>query len=194
MYESPKTVLAALAAGVVTVVPGLPAGAETTITTIATGLNSPRGLDFAANGALYVAEAGLGGPGDCFPGPDGDPVCPGTTGSVTRIWRGEQERVVEGLPSVAGEDGSAAIGPQDVSTQGGNLFIPVGLGADPREFDPALGFATLVRANPNGNWRIVSDLGRLRGGQQPRRRRGRQQRPLGLGRSTGPDRRRRRRQ
>jgi hypothetical protein len=54
---------------------------------IATGLNNPRGLGFAANGDLYVAEAGIGGSGKCRPAPDGQPVevCYGETGALTRI-------------------------------------------------------------------------------------------------------------
>lgn len=35
------------------------------------GLNNPRGLDFGPSGLLYVAEAGAGGTGPCFSGPEG---------------------------------------------------------------------------------------------------------------------------
>src|SRR5688572_7826801 len=55
-----------------------------TVSVIATGLNNPRGLNFGADGALYVAEAGSGGAGPCGPGPEGD-RCYGESGSVTRI-------------------------------------------------------------------------------------------------------------
>jgi glucose/arabinose dehydrogenase len=158
-----KAVFGALAAGLVAVTAGLPAAAqEPAMTEVASGLNSPRGLSFGPNGALYVAEAGTGGEGACVTGPEGDLVCLGESGSITRVWNGQQSRVVEGLPSAAGEDGSGAIGAQDVSLQGNQLFIAVGLGADPAVRDElALGsaFASLVRANPSGKWKAVSDLG-----------------------------------
>ena len=59
--------------------------------TIASGLANPRGIAFAPNGALYVAEAGSGGPGPCIPSPvptNGN-RCYGETGAVTRILKGE---------------------------------------------------------------------------------------------------------
>src|SRR5690606_22340968 len=37
--------------------------------TIASGLSNPRGIAFTASGELYVAEAGMGGPGPCIPSP-----------------------------------------------------------------------------------------------------------------------------
>src|SRR5439155_12133018 len=40
------------------------AGGDPGPTTVATGLANPRGLAFAPNGTLYVAEAGSGGPVD----------------------------------------------------------------------------------------------------------------------------------
>lgn len=47
--------------------------AAPTVEVIATGLDNPRGLGFNKDGNLYVAEAGIGGGGNCrpAPGPDG---------------------------------------------------------------------------------------------------------------------------
>src|SRR5215207_3609834 len=77
------------------------AGAET-VTTVATGLNNPRGLNFGPDGALFVAEAGSGGPGPCGPGPEGD-RCFGESGSVTRIdgQTGVVSKTATNLPSLA---------------------------------------------------------------------------------------------
>ncbi len=91
-------------------------------TVVASGLDNPRGLTFGPNGALYVAEAGRGGTGACFPGPEGT-SCFGQTGAITRVWNGEQTRIVDNLPSVADPDGFAASGPVDVSTSGGKALM-----------------------------------------------------------------------
>src|SRR5687767_1488639 len=110
-----------------------PAVGAATLETIATGLNNPRGLNFSPDGGLYVAEAGLGGDGDCAEGPEG-PRCYGTSGSITRIdlRKGTQERISTGLPSLASADGSFATGPQDVVFQGrGNGTVSIGFGGDP---------------------------------------------------------------
>lgn len=97
---------------------------------VATGLDNPRQLSFD-DGDLYVAEAGTGGTEACQPGPEGGDVCFGQTGAVTRVDRWGQRRVLEGLPSIAAPDGSAAIGPSDVSVDDGWYAVLVGLGADP---------------------------------------------------------------
>src|SRR5919108_5761738 len=68
---------------------------------VARGLNNPRGIAFGPDGALYVAEAGAGGAGPCLTGPEGEQVCFGSSGAVTRVWRGTQHRVQGGLPSLA---------------------------------------------------------------------------------------------
>ena len=72
------------------------------ITTVMSGLNSPRGLDFGPEGALYVAEAGVpqlaGSCGPFFEGAQLSTKCWSGTGSVSRLWRGNQERIVTGLP------------------------------------------------------------------------------------------------
>src|SRR5690242_9224177 len=63
--------IAATAALAVVLVPPI-ADAHSTVTTIASGLDNPRGLAFGPDGGLYVAEAGKGGAGPCFPSPEGD--------------------------------------------------------------------------------------------------------------------------
>jgi len=103
---------------------------------VAGGLDNPRQLSFDRHGRLYVAEAGTGGAEPCFPGPEGGDVCYGSSGALTRVvaHRGHhhQQRVVEGLPSLAAPDGSQAIGPADVSVRHGRyLALTIGLGADP---------------------------------------------------------------
>lgn len=110
--------------------------AAPTYQVMATGLDNPRGLAFDSVGQLYVAEAGKGGSGPCVEGPDGDKVCFGQTGAITRIYRGAQERIVEGLPSMAAEDGSNAGGPHDVAVMHpGVLKVVIGLGGNAAERD-----------------------------------------------------------
>jgi hypothetical protein len=115
---------------------------------------------------LYVAEAGSGGDGQCAPGPEGT-RCFGNSGSITRInlSTGVQTRLVTGIPSLAGEDGSFASGAQDVEFQGlGKMFFSIGYGGDPQnrevDFGPeGANLDQLGRAMPSGNWKLVTDLG-----------------------------------
>jgi hypothetical protein len=97
---------------------------------IATGLDNPRQLSFDGSD-LYVAESGTGGDASCMPGPEGGDVCFGETGSVTKIDRWGQRRVLTGLPSIAAPDGSSATGPSDVAVSDGRYAVLMGLGADP---------------------------------------------------------------
>ncbi|HZS93862.1 MAG TPA: ScyD/ScyE family protein [Chloroflexota bacterium] len=98
---------------------------------IASGLDNPRGLAFDSMGQLYVAEGGKGGTGPCVESPEGDgKSCFGPTGAITRIFHGQQERIVTGLPSIAGEDGSAS-GPVDVAVvHPGLMNVVIGLGGN----------------------------------------------------------------
>lgn len=97
-------------------------------TVVADGLNNPRGLAWSTDGALLVAEAGVGGMGRCFPGVfTDDEMCFGRTGSVTSVRHGQQRRILTGLPSLAVKDrGSYALGPADVSFVGGRLSVAIG--------------------------------------------------------------------
>ncbi len=82
---------------------------------VASGLDSPRGLAFGPTGELYVAEAGHGGSGPCGLGAEGAQVCYGSSGAVTRIGFGYQERIVTGLPSIAGAGPQQVGGPHDIA-------------------------------------------------------------------------------
>jgi hypothetical protein len=141
------------------------------ITTVATGLHNPRGLNFSPTGDLYVAEAaGNGTPTNrCGVMSDGTTKCAANTASITRIdlGTGDVERVLTGLPSLISSDGTAAAGSgiQDVDFQGmGNAYVTIGMGLDPtlraQYFGPlAQNYAHLARFNPSGKFRLDADAG-----------------------------------
>lgn len=134
--------------------------------TLASGLNNPRGIAFAPNGALFVAEAGNGGAGPCIPSPAPPfgPRCYGETGAITRIApHGVPgfQRIVTGLPSLALASGQAESGPADLSFQGMVAYVTLAWGGDPR-VRPSLGgkaelFGTLLRVMPNGRYALIAD-------------------------------------
>ena len=103
---------------------------------VASGLDNPRQLSFHGHD-LYVAEAGTGGDLACATGPEGGQECMGESGSVTKISRWGQRRVLTGLPSIAATDGSAARGPADVAVHGKRYAVLMSLGADPAVRDEA---------------------------------------------------------
>ena len=140
-------------------------------TVVMSGLDNPRGLAFSPNGALYVAEAGRGGPGPCVLNPGtGESRCFGKTGAISRLWMGRQSRVAEGLESHALPDGSSASGPNDISFQGtGGAYITIGLGGDP-EFKAALGATyagTLIKMAASGKWKVVADVAQYEVDENP---------------------------
>jgi hypothetical protein len=135
------------------------------ISVVMSGLDNPRGLDFGPQGALYVTEAGRGGGvGAPSISPRGVPLYYGATGAVSRLWKGRQERVASGMPSLAQASGDEGTGPAGISFNGvGNAYVTVGFGANPT-FRSGLGsagagFAQLIRLKPNGKWSSVADIG-----------------------------------
>ena len=152
------------------------------LTTVATGLNNPRGLAFGPNGNLYIAEAGLGA-GD---GKGGFGVGVGLSGAITEIRHvGSSHpmarQVVTGLASIGtNERGPEVVGPDGISLHGdGGIYIimaeSVGgvLAANP-SLDPNLvgQFGHLLKLTPgerehekaadddyDSAWRAIADVG-----------------------------------
>lgn len=127
---------------------------------VMSGLDNPRGLAFGPEGALYVAEAGRGGPGPCIV-LRGAPQCYGPTGAVSRLWKGRQERIATGLPSYGSP--ASTTGPHDIAMLGrGGLHVTLGLGLEgqPRSALPGVGeqLGWLVHVPASGRWRPVVDI------------------------------------
>jgi uncharacterized protein len=126
---------------------------------VADGLKDPRFIAVAADGAIYVTEAGVGGeellelPGaeedatPAAPAESGPPLARGLSGQVTRISPdGTQSVLVSGLVSYVG-----GVGPSGIALVDDRIWVAIGgiadsLGAEPHqtenrliEIDPATG-------------------------------------------------------
>jgi hypothetical protein len=143
----------------------------TTLTPVMTGLDNPRGLAFAKNGALYVAEAGRGGTGPCQV-LRGVTACYGPTGRISRYWKGHQRAVVTGLPSYITP--TDATGPHDLTVHGHKALVTLGWGENPalRNTPPSnvwQQFGHLVRANlkGKGKWKLGTDISAFEAAANP---------------------------
>src|ERR1051326_5202424 len=154
-------------------------------TCVMTGLSSTRGLAFGPEGALNVVEAGQGtGVGEvtspktdqrCYLNNIPSRQCYGPTGAITRLWRGVQETVVSGLPSISFPLGNRGIGAADIGFNGrGDAFVTFGWENDPRARFPTNSslsdlpqFDSLVHFAASGEHRIVADLGQFEAGSNP---------------------------
>jgi sugar lactone lactonase YvrE len=111
---------AAIAVALAAAVPAFGAGSPQA-KVVATGLNNPRAIAIGPDGAVYVAEAGKAGP-TCLD--KKKEQCIAFSGSVTRIKDGKSQRVVTGLLSGGGQDGSFTGGPAGVSvTPDGTVYV-----------------------------------------------------------------------
>jgi hypothetical protein len=95
-----------------------------------------------------------------------------TRGRWTHVEQRERETQADDLLSLAAEGGDFATGPHDVSFQGrGNLYVTIGLGADPAKRaglgDVGRLFSGLLRVSPNGDWRHIANLGSFEAAENP---------------------------
>lgn len=153
--------VAALVLAFISLAAATAAARAQTVEVVMSGLDNPRGLAFGPEGGLYVAEAGRGGSGPAI-FLRGALRSYGPSGALTRLWRGKQERVATGLPSMVDATGEAT-GPHDVSFQGrGGAYVTIGFGGDPAlraGFGPVGSlFGTLVHVPASGKWRVAEDV------------------------------------
>jgi hypothetical protein len=137
--------------------------AEAAVQPFASGLTNPRHARFGPDGALYVAEAGIGGdrPATTCPPVDNmftqaGPYLGGFTGRVSKIRPdGTRRTVARDLPS--SHDGLGdGFGPTDIAWIGRTMYVAIEGGGCSRglEDDPA----GIVRIRDDGSYRYVADI------------------------------------
>jgi hypothetical protein len=131
---------------------------------LTSGLNNPRQLSLVDNHLLLIAEAGRGG--STCEGPPGEETCAGPTGSIGAVWLPQwgtdrdHTDVVTGLLSVAGPDGSFAVGSDGVAARKHRIyiqetFLPPDLLPEPAPGEQA---GQLLKARPFGEARPFANI------------------------------------
>jgi hypothetical protein len=139
----------------------MPEAPSANVSTFATGLVYPRGLEFGPDGNLYVAEAGPSGETETMGTCEGytsmfAPYHIGMTARVSRISSdGTRTTVADNLPSARDQFGDV-LGVNDVAFIDDTLYALVMGGGCSRGFDDFP--ASIVRVNPDGATTIVADL------------------------------------
>ena len=139
--------------------------------TITSGLDNPRQLQRLENGDFLVAEAGHGAddPDNCA-GPQGEETCVGITGKVTRIHDGQLTRVITGLISAAGKDGSFAVGSDGASHQPKGPYLSIMTYADPDQLPPGLPagqLGHLLAKYPGGKLHPIANISAYEAAHDP---------------------------
>jgi hypothetical protein len=134
-------VTASVVAACVAAVAGAQAAAgagSSAVRVVAKGLANPRGVEIAADGSIFVAQAGVAGHRCQGSGPD--QMCFGFTGSIDRIAGGTRERYGAGFLSAGGRDGSFSVGVDDVAIDpSGRVYgIVTTPGPHPERFGPVV--------------------------------------------------------
>jgi len=136
---------------------------------VVSGLDNPRGVAIAANGRVYVAEAGTGGDALQVPSPEGGSLGVGFSGQVRSYdpMTGSSSVVLSGLLSAAGEDGTAEGGPAGLATRGSTVYVIMGgyqqmipafvTGSAADAIRAQLG--RLIEVTPSGSHRTIADVG-----------------------------------
>lgn len=120
-YSRVSSALAtAVAALALVVSPAFAAGPSVSV--VASGLDNPRGIAVGANGRVFVAEAGRGGPGGYGP-----------TGRITVIDHGRVRTFAGGLPSAKSPEGETT-GPTNVALNADGNAVAV-IGGGPQAVD-----------------------------------------------------------
>ncbi|MFN8623594.1 MAG: ScyD/ScyE family protein [Chloroflexota bacterium] len=146
--------------------PASPAPALATPVTAVSGLTSPRGFTWTADGSLILALAGTGGDheGAWQGAPSG--IFGGMTSSIVRIEDGCQVVVADGLPSGNWRDAGWIWGAMDVAELDGQLYALLsGGGEDNGNLDTPNG---LAKVNADGTVTLIANLSSWLGDVPPK--------------------------